>query len=102
MQLPTNPSKVSSTEVFGYQKLEQTILEVYPETLTSPYLVIGATDSRHYKSVSDNIYRFLPIKLNKNNIKSFHGLNERIPKSEFESAILFYYQFIRNCTLDDK
>lgn len=98
----SNPSKVSSTEVFGYQKLEQTILEVYPETLTSPYLVIGATDSRHYKSVSDNIYRFLPIKLNKNNIKSFHGLNERIPKSEFESAILFYYQFIRNCTLDDK
>ena len=94
------PSKISSTTSFGYKIINKTISEIYPEVLVSPYLVIGATDSRHLYKVSDNIYRFSAIKINKENIKSMHGLNERIPLNEFENIIRFYYQLIRNSTLE--
>jgi carboxypeptidase PM20D1 len=92
----SEPSKVSSIDSFGYHTLQKTISEIYPEVLVSPYLVLGATDSRHFKDISDNIYRFSAIKLNRGNIKSFHGLNERLPVSDFENSIRFYYQIIKN------
>lgn len=92
----SEPSKVSSTSSFGYQTLQKTISEIYPEVLVAPYLVVGGTDSRHLNDISDNIYRFSAIKLNKGNIKSFHGLNERLPIKDFENSIRFYYQIIKN------
>jgi len=61
-------------------------------------LVVGGTDSKHFKNVSDNIYRFLPIHINSRNIKSFHGINERISVIDFENAIRFYVQLIQNST----
>ncbi|WKK65245.1 M20 family peptidase [Lutimonas zeaxanthinifaciens] len=92
----TEPSKVSSTEAFGFQTLHKSIAEIYPETIVSPYLVVGATDARHFNDISENIYRFLPIKITKSNIKAFHGLNERVAVEEFENAVRFYVQLIKN------
>ncbi|WP_186755869.1 M20 family peptidase [Echinicola salinicaeni] len=92
----SEPSKVSSTDSFGYKEIQKTISQIFPSTLVSPYLVVGGTDSRHFSEISENIYRFSVIKLNKGNIKSFHGLNERIPVSDFENSIRFYQQLISN------
>jgi carboxypeptidase PM20D1 len=92
----SEPSKVSSTKSFGYKTIRKTIAQIYPKTLISPYLVIGATDSRHFENISDDIYRFLPIKLNKKNIKSFHGINESISINDFKNSIHFYTQLIKN------
>lgn len=96
----TEPSVVSDTESGGFKTIQKTIAQTYPEALVSPYLVVGATDARHFNDVSDHIYRFLPTKINSSNVKSFHGLNERIAVSEFESAIRFYVQLIRNSSLE--
>jgi carboxypeptidase PM20D1 len=94
----SEPSKVSSTSSFGYKILHKTISEIYPTALVAPYLVVGATDSRHFNAISNNIYRFSAIKINKENIKFFHGLNERLPASDFENSIRFYHQLIKNST----
>ena len=94
----SEPSKVSSTSSFGYKTLHKTISEIYPTALVTPYLVVAGTDSRHFNDISDNIYRFSPIKINKGNIKSFHGLNERLSISDFENSIRFYHQLIKNST----
>ncbi|MBL4888282.1 MAG: M20/M25/M40 family metallo-hydrolase [Flavobacteriaceae bacterium] len=64
----SEPSKVSSTSSFGYKTLHKTISEIYPTALVTPSLVIAGTDSRHFNDISDNIYRFSPIKINKGNI----------------------------------
>ena len=94
----SEPSKVSSTDSFGFTTIHKTIAEVYPEVLVSPYLVVGATDARFYGEVSDDIYRFSGIKINKNNVKSFHGLNERVAVKDYHDAIRFYSQLIKNST----
>lgn len=90
------PSAVSSTDSMGFKTVHQTIVQLYPNALVSPYLVVGATDSRHFKDITNNIYRFLPIIISDKNIKSFHGVNERIAISDYKNAINFYVQLIKN------
>ena len=68
----------------------------FPEALVAPNLMVGGTDSRFYYEISDNVYRFAPFHLNDGNVNSIHGINERISKNDFESAIQFYAQLIKN------
>lgn len=96
MSHPTNPSTVSSIDNIFYTSIEQSIKEVFPSTITVPYLTLGATDSRHFKNISPNIYRFVPFMITSENITCFHGFDERIPVNEFEDAIRFYTQIIIN------
>lgn len=90
-------SKVSDTNSKGYAIINQSIKEIYPDVITVPNLVIGATDGRYYGKLCDDVYRFLPIRMNPDNIKAMHGINENIPVDEFEDAVRFYVQLIRNC-----
>ena len=90
-------SKVSGTSSNGYSIIDQSIKEIFPDVITVPNLVIAATDGRYYGELCDNVYRFLPIRLNPDNIKAMHGINENIPVDEFEDAVRFYVQLIQNC-----
>lgn len=92
----SEPSKLSATDNEQFKILNTTILQLFPGVVVSPYLVVGGTDSRHYGDITDNIYRFSPIHLNKHSQKSFHGLNERVAVSDFYDAIAFYVQLIQN------
>lgn len=92
----SEPSEVSSIESWSFQTLHRTIAETYPKVLLSPYLMVGATDSRHFSDLAKDIYRFTPIRINSKNIKSFHGLNECLPVRELENSIRFYVQLIKN------
>jgi len=91
-----NPSEVSSTESFGFQVLQTTIKQLFPDAITAPSLVIAATDSRHFSEVSKHIYRFLPIQIKKEDTKRFHGINERVSIENYKQAIRFYRQLIMN------
>ncbi len=95
------PSDVSPKDGQAYDLLNQTIKEIFPNVLTAPNLVIGATDSRHFKDVSKNIYRFVPYHINKENIDSFHGIDEHIPVEDYRDAIRFYRQLILNSNAMD-
>ena len=86
----------SSVDSFGYHTIHTTIKQLFPQAVVTPNLVIGATDSRYYYPLSSNVYRFTPFYLNNENITTFHGINERIPVEDFENAIRFYVQLIRN------
>ncbi len=96
----TEPSRVSDTDSYGFRTIHKTISQIYPEVVVSPYLVVGATDARHFNELSDHIYRFLPTRITASNVKSFHGLNERIAIAEFEDAIRFYTQLIKNSSTE--
>ena len=80
--------------------IRRTVAEVYPDALVSPFLVIAGTDAKHFDPIAEDIYRFSPMIINPDNIKSFHGLNERIAVKDFKKAVQFYQQLIQNSTLD--
>jgi carboxypeptidase PM20D1 len=87
-------SLVSPTDSEGYQIISQTIQDSFPGTIVAPNLVVGGTDSRYYETVSDNIYRFIPIILGSEDTARFHGTNERITVENLGQAVRYYIRLI--------
>ena len=92
----SEPSFVSNTDSPSFKALVRTIRQVFPEVVVTPGLVLGATDSRHYARVSDNIYRFIPIWVRPGDLDRVHGTDERISIKDYEQVVRFYIQLIRN------
>jgi len=90
------PSNVSDIESPSFALLHRTIRETAPQSLVAPALLVAATDSRHYRALSGNIFRFLPIILGAEDAKRIHGVDERISIENYERCIRFYAQLIRN------
>ncbi|MDI4237586.1 M20 family peptidase [Bradyrhizobium sp. Arg237L] len=92
----TDPPPVSGTAGASYQTLNRTIREIYPDVIVAPGLMIAATDSRHYAGITDNIFRFSPVRANSEDLKRFHGTNERLSIEGYADMIRFYQRFIEN------
>ncbi|GAB3165604.1 M20 family peptidase [Telluribacter humicola] len=95
-EFDTEPSPVSSPDAEAFQLLNRTIRSCYPDVVVTPYLVVGATDARYFRKVSNNIYRFTPYQLNDDDLNRVHGTNERIEATTFKEMIRFYATLIRN------
>lgn len=95
---PSNaePSPVSPTSASGYQAINRTVREIFPGTLVAPGLMIAGTDSRHFTPLSDNIYRFSPVRARPEDLPRFHGTNERISVANLVEVVQFYHQLLRN------
>lgn len=93
-ELANEASAVSPTDNIGFKLIESSIRRLDDNVLVTPYLVLGATDSRHFQSLSKNIYRFMMVSLNPETLKQFHGLNEQIAVQDYLNAIQFYYAML--------
>lgn len=91
----TNPSPVSSVESENFKILEQTIRDMYPDGIVVPGLVGGGTDARYFYDISDDVYRFYPIKLAPDSMTRFHGIDEKISKENYKEIIEFSYHLIK-------
>ena len=90
------PSVVSDIKSSSFLALEKTIRQIFPDTMVAPYLVSGATDSRHYGVLTRNVFKFVPIVAKHEDLKRVHGVNERISLDNYEKGIQFYVQLLRN------
>jgi len=81
-----------------YQALQESIMSHFQNVYVSPYLVVGATDSRHFIPIADNVYRFSPIEMNNEDLGIIHGINERIGVDNYLNSIRFYVDFIQKTT----
>mgnify|MGYP001051417004 CR=1 FL=1 len=95
-QLPGSKeaSKVATTSSRQYQTLNRTIREVFPDAIVAPGLMVAATDSVHYESMSDHVFKFSPVRANSEDLKRFHGTNERLSVKGYADAIRFYHRLI--------
>ena len=92
----SEPSAMSSTASESFRSLERTIREVVPEAVVAPYLVVVITDARHYEALSDNVFRFLPVRLAPQDLQRMHGTNERLAVRDYERAVRFFRELILN------
>jgi carboxypeptidase PM20D1 len=90
------PSVVSKTDSKQFLILQQTISSLFPDVLVAPFLAVGSTDSRHFQKLTKNIYRFVPIRFEKEDLPRVHGINERISVSAYHESINFYIHFLKN------
>jgi carboxypeptidase PM20D1 len=83
-------SAVTPMNSSGYQRIEKAIKSSYADLLTSPFLMIGATDSRYFDEVSPNIIKFSPMI----DPIGFHGVDERVSLESYKTALWFYEQLL--------
>jgi carboxypeptidase PM20D1 len=93
---PRNPSPISPVASGGFPALQRTIREVFPGAVVAPYLVLGGTDARHYRALSDGLYRFAPFVYTGDDRERVHGTDERIAVDALPDAVRFYMRLIRN------
>lgn len=96
LPIRTEPSAVSDIDSPSFRLIQKTIRETAPAAIAAPALLVGATDSRHYAALTRNIFRFLPITLNAEDTKRYHGIDERISIENYERCVQFYARLIRN------
>lgn len=91
---PATP--VSSVDSDAFKTIQTTIGQVFPNAAIAPNLVLGATDSRYYTGVSEDVYRFMPAPLTGEDLSRIHGSNERIAVEDYKNLIVFYQQLMKN------
>ena len=58
--------------------------------------MLGGTDSRYFDAVAEHIYKFSPVRARPEDLKRFHGTNERVSSANYIELIQFYHQLISN------
>ena len=90
------PSRVSRIDSGAFLTLHRTIRAIVSNAVVAPYLVVVVTDARHYADLSENVLRFLPLRLRSEDLKRIHGIDERVEIREYKNAIRTYRQLVVN------
>ena len=94
-------SRVAAPDAPGYRAIARTLGELHADVVVAPALMIGATDSRHFDLVAANVYKISPVRARPEDLKRFHGTNERISTANYVEMIQFYHQLIGNASSAD-
>jgi carboxypeptidase PM20D1 len=95
----SNPSAVTSVDAEPFQLLARTIRQVIPGAVVTPWLVVGATDSRHYARLTPNVLRFVGAAIGKEDLRRVHGTDERVGVQAYADAVRVYLQLLKNAAL---
>jgi carboxypeptidase PM20D1 len=87
----SEPSEVTPLDSYAYAKTEETIKKTFTGVVTSPFLMIGGTDSRYFGDVSKGIIKFSPMI----DPVGFHGIDERVSLESYRGALWFYELLIK-------
>lgn len=91
----SEPSPVSPTAGQEWEAVAQSIEAVHPEAVVTPYIMLGASDSRHFTTISDAVYRFTPFEMSTEERGTLHARNERIHVATWLRGIRFYERLLR-------
>ena len=86
------PSPTTDIHSKAFKRVESVIISIVDDVIVAPILMVGGTDSRNYREVSDGVVNFTPI----TNAKGYHGIDERMMVSDYQKCINFYTLLIKN------
>lgn len=93
----SQPSAVSPTTGDAWERLKTSINAAYPEAIVSPYLMVAASDSRHFCRIADNVYRFSGFAFSREHLNMIHSRDERIPVAVLTQGYRFYHNLFLGC-----
>jgi carboxypeptidase PM20D1 len=82
----TEPSAMTDFHSDAFKKIADAAAAVSEDIIPVPFIMVGATDSRNFRAISNGVVNFCPI----TDAKGYHGIDERLPIKDFHRAIQFY------------
>ena len=92
----SEPSPVSPTSGPEWEAVVGSIAAVHPDAVVTPYVMLGASDSRHFTAISDAVYRFTPFEMSGEERGTLHARDERIHVRTWLRGIDFYAALLRS------
>jgi carboxypeptidase PM20D1 len=86
----SEPSPESPTDNAQFALITEAVAVSHPAARTVPYVMMAATDSRHFHRYSPAVYRFAPLAMSSAQRASIHGVDERVEIAELERGELFH------------
>jgi carboxypeptidase PM20D1 len=90
------PSALSPTDNAQFALITDAVEAAYPGTVTAPYVMMAATDSRHFHRFAPAVYRFAPLAMTAEQRASIHGSGEYVTIDSLERGERFFQVLIRS------
>ncbi len=89
------PPKPASIDGEGYKHLTTALSAIRPDVVIMPSMVSGATDTRHYVGLADDMYRFHAMTMTMAQTSGVHGTDEQITVESFKEMVQFNEKLLR-------
>lgn len=90
----SDPAPVSRSDGPVWQLLSDAITDTFPGSVVTPYVMLQASDARHFAAISDGVYRFLPFDLRTDERAALHAIDESIRVTTYLRGIRFFRRLI--------
>ena len=90
----SEPSPESPTANPQFGLLAEALAEAYPGVAPVPYVMMAATDSRHFHRYAPAVYRFAPLEMSNAQRASIHGVDESVEIASLERGEVFHRSLI--------
>ena len=92
---PGNESPLSDYQSPAFRKIEEAVHEIFPAVITTPYIMVAASDCRYMHTLSKNCLRFTPLFIDGEQLESIHGIDENVDLSTLAPEVDFYRRVIK-------
>lgn len=90
------PSPESSSDNEQFALIAAAIRVSHPTAMPVPYVMMAATDSRHFHSFAPACYRFAPLAMPGELRATIHGVDERVEVAELQRGERFHRALIQS------
>jgi len=91
--VPHSPESSSKSE--GWRLVTEALRESHPDAVSAPFLFSAGTDTKHYREVAQDIYRFTALYQSQEDLKGVHGYDERVRKDNLDACADFYVHLLK-------
>jgi len=92
----SEPTPLSATDNEQFDLIRAAVIETFPGTVTAPYVMMAATDSRHLHRFAPAVYRFSPLEMDAAQRASIHGEDERVAVDSLARGERFFQFLLRS------
>ncbi|WP_375389502.1 M20/M25/M40 family metallo-hydrolase [uncultured Amnibacterium sp.] len=85
-----DPPPLTRSSGPAWDRVVAAVRVAHPAALAVPYVMVQASDARHFTGLGADVYRFMPFAITAQQLGAIHGPDEQVPIASLEAAIAFH------------